>query len=271
MSDERAPRSHSAYARDVWEGRGKAAAFFHTCSSQPEWTEEDFYVAGEREFASLCAPLLCRMGIVGGTALEIGSGPGRVTMPLSGYFDKVYASDISESMTDPLRSELARRDISNVDVALTDGSSFPHVPSGSVDFVFSTRVFIHMPTKGIVHANLREIARVLKPTGAFQIHLRLFDGVVRVCGLPVPRKLLRPIPRPVRFALLWMKRLCTPGIGPRSYAYARGTYGVSFTRVEATTMLSALRLDAAVNVHDGITYFESAGQPAEGSADTPGG
>ena len=55
-----------------------------------------------------------------GTAAELGCGPGNFTIPLSGVFRKVYASDMSANMLARLEEACAGRGIGNVEPILSD-------------------------------------------------------------------------------------------------------------------------------------------------------
>jgi ubiquinone/menaquinone biosynthesis C-methylase UbiE len=53
---------------------------------------------------------------------------------------------------------------SKIEFLASDGVSLPQ-EANSADFVWSYEVFQHMPSHDIVMGNLREVQRILKPTG----------------------------------------------------------------------------------------------------------
>jgi SAM-dependent methyltransferase len=95
------------------------------------------------------------------TALEIGPGGGRWTQYLRG-FRKLYAVDYHKELLDELARNFSDPNI--VPVHAADGKSFPGVPDGSIDFVFSFGTFVHLELD-VIDGYLSEIRRVLKPTG----------------------------------------------------------------------------------------------------------
>lgn len=103
------------------------------------------------------------------TVLEIGSGVGRMTEYLAQNFGVMYGVDIS-----PVMLEVARRrllDFPNVTLLENAGQELP-VPENQVDLVFSYLTFRHLPSRAVIEAYAREIARVLKSGGVAKIQLR---------------------------------------------------------------------------------------------------
>ena len=106
------------------------------------------------------------------TVLEIGSGYGRIPLHLGRKHDLTWdtycAVDISETMLRRLLEYRVRFDL------VPDGRLYPvcisadalPLEDNSVDLVLTTAVFLHMG-KNFVGRTVAEIARVLKPGGAF--------------------------------------------------------------------------------------------------------
>lgn len=74
------------------------------------------------------------------TALEIGPGGGRWTRYMLG-FRQLYVVDYHAELLAELRSNFGQSHIIEI---LNNGTDFPGVPPGSVDFVFSFGVFVHL-------------------------------------------------------------------------------------------------------------------------------
>ena len=112
--------------------------------SRPEWKD------GTTEFHQLCAAQLDRKGMI----LEVGAGP---TNPTSAYLStlgELHGVDVSEEVLGNVH--LKRGSV------LTD-ATFPY-EDDSFDLAVSNYVVEHIPD---AHDHLREVARVLKPGGAY--------------------------------------------------------------------------------------------------------
>jgi len=165
------------WAVAAWKGRGKGG-------SNP-WTDEDFYALGRSDWRDFVLHWE-RYGVKPGIAVEIGCGAGRLTTPMSEYFQRLYALDVSEEMV-----EYASRNIErpSVQFKVVDGCEIP-CKDGSVDAVFSAQVFQHLEDKLDVDAYFREISRVLVSGGTLMIHVPVFawpvgagDWIKRLYGI----------------------------------------------------------------------------------------
>jgi len=75
----------------------------------------------------------------------------------------VIALDVSSQMLD--RAKHSFPAIENVEWTHANGVDLGNVPSESVDFVFSYLVLQHLPDVQLVYGYIREMFRVLKPSG----------------------------------------------------------------------------------------------------------
>ena len=100
--------------------------------------------------------------------LEIGCGIANLLRPLSTKVAEAHGVDISGEM---LRQAKERtRVYSNVFLHKTTGE-LDMFPDDYFDFVYSSGVFIHFPSKPLVYTYFKEAARVLKPEGTFRFHV----------------------------------------------------------------------------------------------------
>jgi len=76
------------------------------------------------------------------TVCDAGCGVGSLAIPLSSKFKKVYASDISSSMTKEAESRAKADKIRNIEFKVSDMEAL----SGSYDTVTCIDVMIHYPT-----------------------------------------------------------------------------------------------------------------------------
>ena len=99
--------------------------------------------------------------------LEIGPGHGRWSKEIVERCGELVLVDLSPSCLEHCRRLLADRE--HVHYQQTDGSSLPGIADGSIDFVWSYDVFVHMEA-AVVASYLAEIGRVLKPGGRAIVH-----------------------------------------------------------------------------------------------------
>jgi SAM-dependent methyltransferase len=93
------------------------------------------------------------------TFLEVGAGDCEVSVEVARTARKVYAVDVSESVT----ARVTKPD--NVEIVLSDGVSIP-VPPGSVELAFSNQLMEHLHPDDAFE-QLRNIAKALGPGGLY--------------------------------------------------------------------------------------------------------
>jgi phospholipid N-methyltransferase len=91
------------------------------------------------------------------TVVEIGPGGGRWTRYMLDA-KQIYAVDYHQELLDELKT---RFDAKNILCIKNSGDDFPGVPDGSVDFLFSFGVFVHLDID-IINRYLRNIRPLLK-------------------------------------------------------------------------------------------------------------
>lgn len=103
------------------------------------------------------------------TCFELGCGVGRITIWLAKMFERVTAADVSASHLLIADQEITQREISNVDLLLTD-SMEKYETIGKFDCFFSIIVLQHNPPPVSVYI-LRKMLNSLNPGGVayFQI------------------------------------------------------------------------------------------------------
>jgi SAM-dependent methyltransferase len=109
----------------------------------------------------------------GGTCIEVGCGPGRMTAVLAERFDRVVAVDVSAGMLDRARDAVTAP---NVDFRLVTGDRLDTVEDSSADAVVCYLVLQHLPERHNVLGYLGELARVLSPAGSAFVQLPVLDG-----------------------------------------------------------------------------------------------
>ena len=104
----------------------------------------------------------------GGTCVEVGCGPGRMTGLLAARFDRVIAVDVSTEML-----ALARAAVhdGNVDFRAVGGERLDSVGDDEADVLVCYLVLQHLPDRRLVSAYLAEFGRVLRPAGRAFVQL----------------------------------------------------------------------------------------------------
>jgi cyclopropane fatty-acyl-phospholipid synthase-like methyltransferase len=101
------------------------------------------------------------------SALEIGCGIGRLTIPHANVFEKISAVDISSTMLEKLKANAQKRGLANIQGYL------PHQDwdHGGYDYVYSFIVFQHIADFEIIKDYFRRISKCVNPDGIIQIQI----------------------------------------------------------------------------------------------------
>jgi len=160
--------------RRDWDRRARENARYYVVTGKEEWTDEEFFLSGERTVAEEI--LTDMINICQGKpakemrVLEIGCGAGRVTRALANLFGEVYAVDISAEMV--ARAREALKDKPNAHIYQNSGADLKVIPVGDFDFAFSTIVFQHIPSREIIENYVREVHRLLRPGALFKFQVQ---------------------------------------------------------------------------------------------------
>src|ERR1043165_8564506 len=144
-----------------WDERARENARYYVNTERQEWTDDDFFLSGERTVAEEI--LTDMINICQGKdpaqmrVLEIGCGAGRVTRALSGVFGEVYGVDISGETI--RQATLALADRPHAHVLQNSGKDLSVLGDLVFDFAFSSIVFQHIPSRDIIENYVREVNR----------------------------------------------------------------------------------------------------------------
>ena len=161
----------------------------------------------------------------GGTCVEVGCGPGRMTKFLARRFDRVVAVDVSPAMLAQARASVPDP---NVEFRQVGGERLDSVGDDLADVVVCYLVLQHLPSRDVVVRYFAEFARVLKKTGQAYVQLPLLT--------PGPRPLLWRALRSVAVPLTSFR-------GPTSSAAFRG-FRLTPDELEAALQRARLRVVA---------------------------
>jgi SAM-dependent methyltransferase len=136
--------------------------------------DPDAYVGDPGRGRSELQGLFERLGADprGGTCVEVGCGPGRMTAALAERFDRVVAVDVSPAMVERARASVPDP---NVDFRVVSGERLDSVDARVADAVVCYLVLQHLPSRGAVLAYLAEFARVLAEGGEAFLQLPVLD------------------------------------------------------------------------------------------------
>jgi ubiquinone/menaquinone biosynthesis C-methylase UbiE len=124
----------------------------------------------------------------GGTCVEVGCGPGRMTRHLTERFDRVLALDVSPAMLDQ-----ARANAPAAEFRLVSGEGLDGVEDAVADVLVCYLVLQHLPRRELVLRFLSEFARVLKPDGQAFVQLPILDPGLSARAWRATRSLLVPL------------------------------------------------------------------------------
>jgi len=178
-------RSQLRRMRQDWDRRAHENARHYVATGQREWSDEEFFEAGEKE---LQEHILNDLGNIcqgkdpkAMKVLEIGCGAGRVTRALARFFGEVYAVDISRHMVRQARLALAgfpgahvfRNNGKDLSVLRSRWwQRFGNSETVQLDFAFSCLVFQHIPNRAVIESYLCEVNRMLRPGALFKFQMQ---------------------------------------------------------------------------------------------------
>lgn len=176
-----------------WRSWGKQDPYFAVLS------DKKFRCGGGREefFASGCETVdgLMQMAkrhyqnLNQGSALEFGSGVGRLTIPLSAHFQSVVGVEISEAMIEEAKANCAKSHVVNIRFLRSDDQL--SLVRDKFDFVMSCLVLQHIPNKRGMWIISRLLEK-LNPNGVIalqfpiRIHLPTQERLVYAIKQRVP-------------------------------------------------------------------------------------
>jgi ubiquinone/menaquinone biosynthesis C-methylase UbiE len=108
----------------------------------------------------------------GGTCIEVGCGPGRMTGALAERFDRVLALDVSPAMLEHARAAVPD---DRVEFRTVSGERLDGVDDAIAGTLVCYLVLQHLPTRAAVLTYLAEFARVLAPGGEAFVQLPVLD------------------------------------------------------------------------------------------------
>ena len=194
----------------------------------------DTYVGDPERGREELAGLFGRLGAQprGGTCIEVGCGPGRMTAALAERFDNVLALDVSPAMLAQARSNVPAP---HVEFRAISGVRLDGVDDASANAVVCYLVLQHLPSREVVTTYLSEFARVLRANGEAFVQLPVLEESVSARLWRAARSALVPL---------------TSFLGPtrraefRGYRLTRGELDAALTRAGLRTLATDTGPDA---------------------------
>ncbi len=152
-----------------WDNRAVENAKWFINTFKLQQSDEEFYATGglDIERFVLNDPMLIgRRDLKSLRLFEIGCGIGRMTKHLAEIYGEVHGVDVSGEMINLARTRF--QEIDNVFFYETNGLDFSPLPDNYFDIIFSAYVFQHTPSVDVIHSNIRDACRLLKPGGIFK-------------------------------------------------------------------------------------------------------
>lgn len=198
-------------------------------------SDPDVFVGDPARAESELAALFGRLGgdPRGGTCVEVGSGPGRMTKFLAERFDRVVAVDVSPAMLAQARTQVPD---DRVEFRAVDGDRLDTIDDAFGDVVVCYLVLQHLPDRAVIARYFAEFARIMKPTGEAYVQLPVLNAGLRPRAWRALRSLAVPL---------------TAFRGPTSSASFRG---FRLTEGELDDALARARLRVVKRVDEPTPY-----------------
>lgn len=128
------------------------------------WDAVEFFATGEAEIANVLS-VVDGLGrpLARGSALDFGCGVGRLTRALGGRFDSAVGVDISEAMI--AQATRLNEAVEGCEFRVNAASDLAQFETDSFDFVYSSIVLQHLPSRADVARYVAEFLRIAKPSG----------------------------------------------------------------------------------------------------------
>jgi Methyltransferase domain len=153
----------------MWEKFADEDPYTYILTTLRERDPQIFWQSGERLVYTELLPVVQSHGVRALVGLELGSGIGRLVLPLARYFQEVIGVDIAPSMVRRATSFARNNGFSNVSFAAISGPEdfLKRVGNyaGSCDFIYSLLVFQHIPEFSMIEGYLHVIRVLLHRQG----------------------------------------------------------------------------------------------------------
>lgn len=151
----------------VWDQFAKQDPLYYISTGSKDKGEDFFWESGKKTASFIfeqIQPYLLKQKRV----LEIGAGIGRVAIPMSQHFEKLYAVDISSVMNKKLMDNCKRFGAKKIEVCL----DVDHWDAEKFDFIYSVLTFQHIEDIQIIEQYIKRISQCLNGVAFLQFDTR---------------------------------------------------------------------------------------------------
>jgi len=156
-------------ASQLWERFAETDAYGYILTSMKSGDPREFWQSGEHTVRTELLPTVETNAVRTVIGLEVGSGVGRLALPLARYFNQVLGVDISSGMVQRAKSCAQGYGVGNVSFYTISGPedflSTVGNYAGSCDFIYSLLVFQHIPDFAVIEGYLQVIRILLQEHG----------------------------------------------------------------------------------------------------------
>ena len=223
----------------TWNGLGGTDPLWAILSEADKkgrrWDAGEFFATGVRAIEILMSELRSRGGTLGTrAALDFGCGVGRLTQPLTEYFDQVVGVDLSQEMVGLAQAH--NRDPNHCRYVVNTTADLATFPTASFDLVLSYLTLQHIPPR-YTTSYLHEFVRIARAGGIICVQLPA-----------EPARLSAALRMPLWYTKNGMRALLRRfGLGPGA---RMSMYGVRRATVTNVLREAGARLDTIIPADD---------------------
>jgi SAM-dependent methyltransferase len=204
--------------KEDWERLAEVDAMWAVLTAPSQrggrWDVEAFFASGEAEIEHVLS-VVQSLGrpLSRGRALDFGCGVGRLTRALGSRFERAIGVDISEGMV--AQAVRLNERFTSCEFRVNAAAHLGQFATDSFDFVYSSIVLQHLPSRRDVSAYVSEFLRVARPDGlavfgipgriafpwSLQLRRRLY-GTLRRLGVSEEWMLRRTPLTPMRMTVV---------------------------------------------------------------------
>lgn len=153
--------------KEDWERLAEADAMWAVLTAPAEkggaWDAERFFATGDSEIAHVLNVAEGLRPVARKSALDFGCGVGRLTRALGTRFERAVGVDIAEAMV--VQATRFNEEVPACEFRLNAAEDLAQFETGAFDFVYSSIVLQHLPSRRDIERYVSEFLRVTKPQG----------------------------------------------------------------------------------------------------------
>jgi len=153
--------------KEDWERLAEADAMWAVLTAPAEkggaWDAERFFATGDAEIAHVLDIADGLRPVARQSALDFGCGVGRLTRALGARFGRAVGVDIADAMI--VRATRLNKEVPTCEFRINTAEDLAQFETGAFDFVYSSIVLQHLPSRRDIERYVSEFLRVTKSEG----------------------------------------------------------------------------------------------------------